>query len=72
MNDVKSYNILTFLLSVIKHNGFSGEKELQQFINVSIEELHKLVEQLIRLGSLDKSLIEYARQTGENVQPVLA
>ena len=69
---MKSYNILTFLLSVIKHNGFSGERELQQFINVSIEELQKLVEQLIRLGSLDKSLIEHARQTGENVQPVLA
>ena len=69
---MKSYNILTFLLSVIKHNGFSGEKELQQFVNVSIEELQKLVEQLIRLGSLDKSLIEYARKTGENVQPVLA
>lgn len=69
---MKSYNILTFLLSVIKHHGYSGERELQQFINVSVEELQKLVEQLIRLGSLDKSLIEYARQTGENVQPVLA
>ena len=68
---MKSYNILTFLLSVIKHHGFSGEKELQTFINVSIEELCKLIEQLIRLGSLDKNLIEYARQTGENVQPVL-
>lgn len=69
---MKSYNILTFLLSVIKHHGYSGEKQLQQFVNVSIEELQKLVEQLIRLGSLDKNLIEHARQTGENVQPVLA
>jgi hypothetical protein len=69
---MKSYNILTFLLSVIKHHGYSGEKELQNFVNVSVDELKKLVEQLVRLGSLDKKLIEYARRTGENVQPVLA
>jgi hypothetical protein len=68
---MKSYNLLTFLLSVIKHHGFSGEKDLQNFVNISIDELKKLVEQLIRLGSLDKKLIEYARQTGEHVQPVL-
>lgn len=68
---MKSYNILTFLLSVIKHHGYSGEKDLQAFINVSLDELKKLVEQLIRLGSLDKKLIEHARQTGENVQPIL-
>lgn len=69
---MKNYNILTFLLSVIKHHGFSGEKDLQDFVNVSVEELNKLVEQLVRLGSLDKSLIEYARKTGHRVQPVLA
>ncbi len=69
---MKSYNILTFLLSVIKHHGFSDEKNLHTFVNVSVDELKKLVEQLIRLGSLDKALIEHARQTGENVQPILA
>lgn len=69
---MKSYNILTFLLSVIKHHGFSGEKDLQAYVNISLEELKKLIEQLIRLGSLDKRLIEHARATGENVQPILA
>ena len=68
---MKSYNILTFLLSVIKHHGFSGEKDLQDFVNVSVDELRKLVEQLVRLGSLDARLVEYARQTGQKVQPVL-
>ncbi len=69
---MKSYNILTFLLSVIKHHGFSGEKNLQDFVNVSTEELRRLVEQLVRLGSLDKNLVEYARKTGRTVQPILA
>ncbi|MFT4925071.1 MAG: hypothetical protein ACI8WB_001161 [Phenylobacterium sp.] len=69
---MKSYNILTFLLSVIKHHGYSGEKDLQNFINISRDELKKLVEQLVRLGSLDKKLVEYARLTGKNVQPILA
>ena len=68
---MKSYNILTYLLSVIKHHGYSGEKELQNFVNVSSEELKKLVEQLCRLGSLDKRLVEYARRTGKHVQPAL-
>lgn len=68
---MKSYNILTFLLSVIKHHGYSGEKDLQAFINVSSDELKKLVEQLVRLGSLDEKLVEHARRTGQNVQPLL-
>jgi hypothetical protein len=69
---MKSYNILKFLLSVIKYHGYSGEKDLQNFVNVSIDELKKLVEQLVRVGSLDKKLIDYARKTGITVQPVLA
>jgi hypothetical protein len=69
---MKNYNLMTFLLSVIKHHGFSGEKNLQAFLNISTDEIQKLVEQLIRLGSLDKQLIEYARQTGKTVQPLLA
>lgn len=72
MNCMKSYNVLNFLLNVIQHHGYTGEKELQTFVNVSIDELHKLIEQLIRLGSLDKQLIEHARQTGEKVHPILA
>lgn len=69
---MKSYNLLSFLLSVIKHHGFSGEKELQNFVNVSLDELRKLVEQLVTLGSLDKRLIEHARKTGQTVQPIVA
>ena len=69
---MKSYDLLKFLIWVIKHHGFSGEKDLQAFINISIEELKNLIEQLISLGQLDKKLIEHARTTGENVQPILA
>ena len=71
MTKMKTNALVDFVLNVIKHHGYSGEKQLQNFINISSEELRRLIEQLVRIGSLDKNLIDHARKTGITVQPII-